>query len=299
MEGVYSKMSNCYLCPRACGADRSVENGFCGAEALPRVAKIMLHNWEEPYISGTRGSGAVFFSGCNLGCVYCQNFMIRMGGVGELYNADQLSDAYLDLQSQGAHNINLVTAAPHAPVVAESLRIAKSAGLTIPVVYNSSAYETVDTLRMFEGLVDIYLPDWKYASPELAEKFSHAADYPEVAAAAITEMQRQVGELVLDADGIAVSGLSIRHLVLPGCVYDSRKVLDEIVTRLPLSTHISLMSQYTPQAHVTEFPLTRRVSAREYDRVISYALGIGLYNILIQQRGSAHSAYTPYFTDNQ
>ena len=263
---------------------------------MPRVAKIMLHEWEEPFISGTRGSGAVFFSGCNLGCVYCQNHTIRDGGIGEVMDADALAQAYLKLQQQGAHNINLVTAAPYVPEIVESLRRAKSLGLTIPVVYNSSGYECVEAIRELSGLVDIYLPDWKYVSPLLSKKFSNAPDYCEVAAAAIEEMFCQVGELTLDQDGIASRGLVIRHLILPGCVDDSRSVLDEIVKRFPLSIHISLMSQYTPQVYTTEFPLNRRITQREYDRVISYALSLGLHNILIQERDSAQAAYTPQFT---
>lgn len=257
----------------------------------------MLHQWEEPFISGQRGSGTVFFAGCNLGCVYCQNHTIRDGGIGETYDAVALADVYLSLQDQGAHNINLVTAAPYVPEVAESLRLAKSRGLTIPIVYNSSGYELVKALCMLEGLVDVYLPDWKYVSPLLSKKFSNAEDYAAVASEAILEMHRQVGELVFDEAGVAKRGLSIRHLILPGCADDARRVLDEIVKNLPLSTHISLMSQYTPQVYTTEFPLNRRITQREYDRVISYALSLGLYNILIQKLDSAQSVYTPQFTE--
>jgi putative pyruvate formate lyase activating enzyme len=292
-------MDICSLCPRRCGIDRSVSRGLCGADKYIRVAKIMLHHWEESFLSGFRGSGAVFFSGCNLGCVYCQNHEIRGGGIGELYSAGRLADVYLALQENGAHNINLVTAAPYVPEVAESLRISKEIGLTIPVVYNSSGYECVETIRQLEGLIDVYLPDWKYDSPLLSQKFSNASDYPEVAAAAIKEMHRQVGDLVLDVDGIARRGLVIRHLVLPGCADDSRKILYRIVTSLPNSTFVSLMSQFTPQAHVTAYPLNRRITQREYDRVISYALSIGLYNILIQEMDSAQLKYTPHFTDTQ
>ena len=290
-------MSVCELCPRKCGADRAEQRGLCGADESPRVAKIMLHEWEEPFISGTRGSGAVFFSGCNLGCVYCQNHEIRDGGIGEIIDADALAQAYLKLQQDGAHNINLVTAAPYVPQIVESLRRAKSLGLTIPVVYNSSGYECVEAIQSLSGLVDIYLPDWKYVSPLLAKKFSNAPDYCEVASAAIEEMFRQVGELSLDQDGIAKRGLVIRHLILPGCADDSRSVLDEIAKRFTLSIHISLMSQYTPQVYTTAFPLNRRITQREYDRVISYALSLGLHNILIQERESAQSTYTPQFTN--
>ena len=290
-------MANCFLCPRACGVDRSISAGFCGATNVPLVATCMLHDWEEPFLSGTNGSGAVFFSGCNLGCVYCQNHEIRDGGVGEPMPAEALAQAYLKLQERGAHNINLVTAAPYVPEVAASLELAKKQGLHLPIVYNSSGYELVETLKRLDGLVDIYLPDWKYVSPILSGKFSNAPDYGTVAERAIVEMHRQVGDLSIDAQGLATRGLAIRHLVLPGCVDDSRRVLDQIVTRLPISTAVSIMSQYTPQEHVTEFPLNRRVTKREYERVISYATSIGLYNILIQQKDSAQSIYTPHFTD--
>lgn len=285
------------LCPRKCGADRSIQRGVCGANDQVRVAKIMLHQWEEPFISGTRGSGTMFFSGCNLGCVYCQNHEIRDGGIGDVYDVAALADAYLKLQQDGAHNINLVTAAPYVPEVAESLRLAKVRGLTIPVVYNSSGYECVEAICSLEGLVDIYLPDYKYITPLLAQKFSTAPDYAAIASPAISEMYRQVGDLVLDETGVAKRGLVIRHLILPGCADDSRKVLDEIVRILPLTTHISLMSQYTPQVYTTEFPLNRKITQREYDRVISYALSLGLHNILLQTRDSAKSIFTPQFTE--
>lgn len=290
-------MKACFICPRKCGADRETQRGLCGAESLPRVAKAMLHQWEEPFLSGTRGSGTVFFSGCNLGCVYCQNYKIRDGNVGNRLDATALANLYLSLQSDGAHNINLVTAAPYLQQVVESLCRARALGLTIPVVYNSSGYECVDAIRQLEGLVDVYLPDWKYFSPLLSEKFSNAPDYATIASACILEMHRQVGELVLDQDGLARRGLAIRHLILPGCADDSRKILDAIADLLPISTHVSLMSQYTPQVYTTEFPLNRKITQREYDRVISYALWRGLYNILVQQRDSAESAYTPDFTE--
>ena len=291
-------MAGCMLCPRACGADRSVSRGLCGAERLPRVAKIMLHQWEEPFVSGTRGSGAVFFSGCNLGCVYCQNHEIRDGLIGEYYDENRLAEAYLSLQQSGAHNINLVTAAHYVSQVSDSLRVAKRMGLSIPVVYNSSGYESVSAIRLLEGLVDVYLPDWKYVSPLLSARFSNAPDYSAVASEAICEMHRQVGDLELDDDGVVKRGLAIRHLVLPGCVDDSRRVLDEIANRISKETYISIMSQYTPQPSTTTFPLNRRITQREYDRVISYALSIGLHNILIQQLDSAQSVFTPQFTDS-
>ncbi len=286
----------CSICPRKCGVDRSTDHGFCGAEELPRVALSMLHQWEEPFISGTNGSGAVFFSGCNLRCVYCQNQNIsRDGTIGEPANAEKLAQIYLSLQEEGAHNINLVTAAPHVPLVADSIRTARENGLSVPIVYNTSGYESVKTLRLLEGLVDVYLPDLKYVSPILSKRFSAAEDYFDVAIAAIGEMTRQVGALSLDENNMARKGVSIRHLVLPGCVDDSRRVLDAINARFGCETYISLMSQYTPNNHVT-IPLNRRLTKREYERIISYALSIGLYNILIQEKSSANACFTPTFT---
>jgi putative pyruvate formate lyase activating enzyme len=263
------------------------------------VAKVMLHLWEEPFLSGKNGSGAVFFSGCNLGCVYCQNHAIRSGGFGETMDEAGLADVYLSLQNQGAHNINLITAAPYVPSVAESLRIARSRGLILPVVYNSGGYELTETLRLLDGLVDIYLPDFKYVSSVLSGRFSGAPDYFSVVLPAIREMYRQVGGLVFDENGMAQSGLVVRHLILPNCADDSRRVLDALVTHFPLSIQLSLMSQFTPQPHVTAFPLNRKITSREYDRVISYALSLGLHNILIQQRDSANAVFTPRFTDRQ
>ena len=287
----------CLICPRRCGADRARTRGLCGANELPRVARVMLHQWEEPCFSGTNGSGAVFFSGCNLGCVYCQNIAIRDGGIGETADASRLRDIYLSLQEQSAHNVNLVTAAPYVPTVAESLRLARENGLRIPVLYNSSGYELPETLALLNGLVDIYLPDLKYVSPALSARFSNAPDYFSVARAAIGEMYRQVGGLVCSGDGLATRGLFIRHLVLPGCVDDSRRVLDAIAALLPMDTWISLLYQYTPQPHITTAPLNRRLTPREYDRVISYALDLGFHNCLIQERDSANDQYTPTFTD--
>lgn len=286
----------CSICPRKCGVDRSTDLGFCGAGEFPRVALSMLHRWEEPFISGTNGSGTVFFSGCNLRCVYCQNQDIsRDGAIGEPANAEKLAQIYLSLQNQGAHNVNLVTAAPHVPIVAESIRVARENGLSVPIVYNTSGYESVKTLRLLDGLVDIYLPDFKYVSPILSKRFSAAEDYFEVAVGAIGEMTRQVGALLLDENNMAQRGVSIRHLILPGCVDDSRRVLDAIKTRFGCGTYISLMSQYTPNNDVT-FPLNRRLTKREYERIISYALSIGLYNILIQEKSSANACFTPTFT---
>ncbi len=287
----------CRLCPRRCGADRAVEPGFCGAGAVARVARSMLHLWEEPFISGARGSGAIFFSGCNLCCVFCQNAPLQSGALGQAYDAGTLCALLFSLQSQGAHNINLVTPTPHVPMIRSALKTAKSAGLRIPVVYNTGAYERVETLRALDGLIDVYLPDCKYVSHELSGRFSGAADYFAFAAPAIEEMFRQVGALALDEAGLALRGLVIRHMVLPGCLDDSRRVLDHIAKSYPSEVAVSLMRQYAPTPRAMRTPLNRVLTDREYDRIISYALSLGLNNILIQQKDSANLSFTPTFTD--
>lgn len=286
----------CNLCPKACRVDRTVTVGACGAGILPRVARIMTHMWEEPCISGTAGSGAVFFSGCNLRCVFCQNEALQGGKLGEPFDADRLAGAFLQLQASGVHNVNLVTPTPHIPVIRRALIIAKRSGLTLPVVYNTGAYERASALRALEGLVDIYLPDMKYVSPVLSERFSGAADYYETASAAIREMYRQTGPLVIGEDGIAKRGVLIRHLVLPGCLDDSRRVLDDLVSRYTPDVYLSLMRQYVPTARVTTPPLNRKLTNREYDRIMSYALTLGMNHIWVQEKSSASADFTPSFT---
>lgn len=289
----------CYDCPRGCGVDRINTTGLCHAGPVSRVARCMLHLWEEPCISGARGSGAIFFSGCNLSCIFCQNYVLSDGCAGKSCDADELSEQMLALEARGAHNINLVTATPHLRTLLPALKAAKGRGLSVPVVYNTSGYETMDTLRLLDGLIDIYLPDFKYVSPVLSARFSNAADYFDFAMPAILEMHRQTGGLVTDEEGIAQRGLIIRHLILPNCIDDSRAVLDAIAAYLPLDTFLSLMRQYTPTPRTTEPPLNRAITEREYDRTISYALSLGFHNILIQEKSSANPDFTPSFTDYQ
>ena len=285
----------CAACPRRCGAERTNHTGLCNAGELPRVARAALHFYEEPCISGTRGSGAVFFSGCNLSCVFCQNHVLHDGTAGRPHTQEQLAGVYLALQADGAHNINLVTPTPHLAAVRASLLLARRRGLSIPVVYNTNAYELVPSLRALEGLVDVYLPDLKYVTPALSARFSGCADYFAFAAPAIREMYRQVGTLRLDGDGMAVRGLLIRHLVLPACVDEARRVLDFIADSLPAETHLSLMRQYAPTPNVTEPPLNRRLTDREYARAVDYCCARGFTNVWIQGRESASLAYTPDF----
>ena len=269
----------CNDCPRRCGAlrDEFKAGGLCGAAALPRIARAALHFGEEPCISGERGSGAIFFSGCNLRCVFCQNQEISRGLTGKPVDAYRLRDIMLELEAQGAHNINLVTASHHSRTVVEALEGIK---LGIPVVWNSSGYESVDTLKSLEGLVQVYMPDYKYAKRELAKRCSAAEDYPQVAAAAIKEMYRQRGNFVLDDEGMLTSGLLIRHLILPGQELNSMDVIDFIAEEFPEDGVLfSLMSQYTPMPGAEKVPgLERTVSAEENELLISYMQRRGIVN---------------------
>ena len=259
----------CSLCPRNCKADRSKAVGFCGVPETALVCRAAPHYGEEPCISGTRGSGAVFFAGCNLRCVFCQNHEISRGAAGDPVTVPQLRDIFLRLRDEKVHNINLVTPTHDAMVIAEAL---SGLDLGIPVVWNSSGYESVDTLRNLEGLVQVYMPDFKYAFSDLAAKYSAAPDYPVVALAAIREMYRQVGPFQMDDDGILQRGVLIRHLILPGMPENTLRVIDAVEDHLPAKRILfSLMSQYTPMPGLEHYPeLQRRVSKEEYDRCASY-----------------------------
>ena len=283
----------CTLCPRQCGVERTEHEGrgVCGVGALPKVARAALHMWEEPCISGTRGSGAVFFSGCGLKCIFCQNEAISHGGEGEIVSVERLAEIFRELEAQGAHNINLVTAAQFVPAVIAALEIYRP---NIPIVYNSSGYERVETLRMLEGYVDIYLPDFKYIDPAMAKLLSGAEDYPEVAMRAIREMLRQTGAAVYDEDGMMLRGTQIRHLVLPGLTGDSMKILSTIADEFPEAA-VSLMGQYTPFGKALEMPgMNRRLKKKEYARVLAHMEMIGLPGYR-QELESASEAFVPAF----
>lgn len=282
----------CTLCPRRCGAERTAEagGGFCRMLGGLRVARAMLHHWEEPPISGQNGAGTVFFSGCTLGCVYCQNGDISAGGFGKDISTARLREIFEELIAQGAHNIELVTPTHFLPWILPAL----TPRLPVPVVYNCGGYERVETLRALEGLVDVYLPDLKYADGTLAAELSGAADYFPVACKAIREMFRQVGPYVLE-DGLLTRGVVIRHLVLPGYLDNTRRVLDWIAeTFAPGDVLVSLMSQYTPTANMTG-RLARRVTAAEYRAAVDYMRNCGITDGFVQERTSAEEAYTPAF----
>ena len=339
----YTYLRECRLCPRSCGVNRlDGETGYCGQGRIIRAARAALHFWEEPVLSGSSGSGAVFFSGCNLRCVFCQNHEIAIGDCGKEISIDRLSDIFLDLQSKGAHNINLVTGAPYIPHIREALNLAKSNGLTLPIIYNSGGYESVDALKILDGLIDIYLPDMKYYSSELSTRFSNAPDYFDRAKKAIAEMVRQVGEPVIDsaakpliasaeesvisslaapAEESAMSpentslsdasspvdyngeplslmkrGVIVRHLLLPGQTADSKKILRYLHETYGDKIYISIMNQYTPLTHVSDIPeLNRRVSAEEYDRVVNFAIRLGIENAFIQEGDTAEESFIPAF----
>ena len=283
----------CSLCPRRCGALRTGTEGggFCGMPALPVVAPAALHFWEEPCISGTRGSGTVFFSGCNLGCVFCQNGSISHGRFGRPVTIPRLREIFQELIAQGAHNINLVTPTHFAPAIREALE----APLAVPVVWNSGGYELPEALRILEGKVQIYLPDLKYADGALAARYSGAADYFETATAAIREMFRQVGRCVWDADGVLQRGVIIRHLLLPGALENTKAVLDWIANTFPAgSVLVSLMSQYTPQPGA-EGLLRRKVTGAESRAARAYMENLGLTAGYYQDSSSAREEYTPPF----
>lgn len=282
---------SCTLCPRRCGADRAAgQTGFCGAGGTLKAARAALHFWEEPCISGTRGSGTVFFSGCTLGCVFCQNHEISAQGVGKPVSVDRLREIFRELIRQGAHNINLVTPGHFAPWVAQALE----PSLPVPVVCNTGGYERVETLRLLEGKVQVYLPDMKYALEEPARRLSGAGDYPAAARSAICEMFRQTGPYQM-RDGLLVRGVLIRHLVLPGQLDNTRRVIDWVAeTFRPGEVLFSLMSQYTPQPGAVG-PLARHVTRAEYRAAAAYMENCGIRDGFTQERTSAREEYTPAF----
>ena len=285
-------MDGCILCPRLCGVDRTERVGYCGSGSLPKVARAAKHHWEEPCISGTEGSGTVFFSGCTLGCVFCQNREISRGGTGREVTVEHLADIFKRLEGQGVHNLNLVTPTHFTPHILQALELSKP---TVPVVMNCGGYERVETLRQWEGKVQVYLPDLKYFSTELSAKYSAAPDYFAVASKAIMEMHRQQPQLVWEGD-LLKSGLIIRHLVLPGCMKDSLQILDFLDKHLPKDSFLlSLMSQYTPTENCKQFPeINRRVTTYEYRKVADRAAELG-FSGFAQDRRSAKEEYTPPF----
>lgn len=292
----------CELCPRRCKVNREEgQIGVCGVSAQLKVARAALHFWEETCISGAKGSGAVFFSGCAMHCVFCQNREIAKGASGKEISRERLAEIFLELQAQGANNINLVTPGQYVPSIIWAVEHARNQGLHLPIVYNTSSYENVDTLKQLEGIVDVYLPDFKYWSPELAKKYSNAPDYPEVARNAIAEMVRQQPKLefVYDSEqdlDLVKKGVIVRQLLLPGQLKDAKQIVKYLHETYGDQIYLSLMSQYTPLAHVEQYPeLNRKVERRTYDKYVDYAIEIGVENGYIQEEDVAEESFIPAF----
>lgn len=311
-------MRECKLCPRKCSVDRSSgQRGICGETEEIRAARASLHMWEEPCISGENGSGTVFFSGCSLHCIFCQNYQIANGGKGEKLTIEQLAEVFLRLQDKGANNINLVTATHYVPQVVQALEKAQRDGLHLPVVYNSSGYEEVDTVKRLEGYVDIYLPDFKYVDNQLSRQYSNAPDYFHKAKDAVKEMVRQTGEMQFTDEAtkresldiaeyqrrseagerlIMTRGVIVRHLLLPGCLEDSKRVIKYLLQEYGDKIFISIMNQYTPLPHMKKHPtLNRKVTEEEYEELLEYAIASGIENGFLQEGDVAMESFIPEF----
>lgn len=292
-----NKYENCLLCPRKCGINRSTgQTGVCGVSSEIKVARAALHYWEEPCISGKRGSGAVFFSGCSLHCVFCQNREISDGKEGKVISKERLSDIFIELAGKGANNINLVTPGQYIPDIVWAVNDARSRGMKLPIVYNTSGYENVTELKLLDGIVDVYLPDFKYMDSALSAKYSRAKDYPSVAKQAISEMVRQQpGVVIDDATGLIQKGVIVRQLLLPGHVNDAKAILKYLHDTYQDSIYISMMSQFTP-IELKDYPeINRTVTRREYERLIDYAIKIGITNAFIQEGNVAKDSFIPAF----
>ena len=290
------ELKKCTLCPRNCGVDRTRSVGFCGANEHIKTARAALHFWEEPCISGTKGSGTVFFSGCNLACRYCQNYEISIGGFGEEITVEQLGNIFLKLQNEGAHNINLVTPTPYFPLIMSAIDLVRDK-MHIPFIANVGGYEKPETIRMLEGYIDIFLTDIKYQLSEISKKYSSAPDYFEFAMNSLAEMITLCGAPIFDEEGIMQSGVIVRHLVLPGFRKDSIGIIKSLADRFGVENFIlSLMSQYTPNEHLDDYPeINRRITSFEYNSVVDMAVELGFKNAYMQEKTSAKAEYTPQF----
>ena len=292
-----NKYDNCLLCPRKCGINRRTgQTGVCGVSSEIKVARAALHYWEEPCISGKGGSGAVFFSGCSLHCVFCQNREISDGKEGKVISKERLSDIFMELADKGANNINLVTPGQYIPDIVWAVNDAKSRGMKLPIIYNTSGYENVTELKLLEGIVDVYLPDFKYMDSTLSARYSRAKDYPSVAKQALSEMVRLQPDVVIDdATGLIQKGVIVRQLLLPGHVNDAKAVLKYLYDTYHDHVYISMMSQFTPIA-LKDYPeINRTVTRREYERLVDYALEIGITNAFIQEGDVAKDSFIPAF----
>ena len=287
----------CGLCPRECGVNRlEGQRGFCRQTAELKVARAALHMWEEPCISGTKGSGTVFFAGCHLGCVFCQNGQISREGRGKVIAVIRLAEIFMELQAKGAHNINLVTPTHYVPQIIEALRISRKKGLHLPIVYNTGGFEKIDTLELLDGWIDVYLTDFKFMDVEISRRYAREEGYPFYAAKALEEMYRQTGEPEFDENGMMVRGIIARHMVLPGQAMDSRQIIDYLHETYGNRIYLSLMNQYTPFGNLEDFPeLQSKVKKKVYNRLIQYALDKGVENAFIQEGATAEESFIPDF----
>lgn len=290
-------LENCNLCPRNCGVNRlNGEIGYCGAGSLVKVARAALHHWEEPCISGEAGSGTVFFSNCSLRCVFCQNDDISQCSVGKEVSNERLAEIFLELQDKGALNINLVTPTHYVPQIIEAIIIARDNGLKLPVLYNCSGYENIETIRLLKDYIDVYLPDIKYYNSKYSTKYSNAGEYFKYASESVKEMLAQVGTASFDANGIIKRGVIVRHMMLPGLLFDSKKIIDFLYKNFGDSVYISIMNQYTPNYKSELYPeINRPIRADHYDALIDYALDLGVKNGFIQEEGTASKVFIPPF----
>ena len=291
------RLISCTICPRNCKVNRlEGQKGYCKVTNELVIARAALHYWEEPCISGEEGSGAIFFSGCNMGCVFCQNKNIANGSVGKTITIDRLVEIFFELKEKGANNINLVTASHYVIQVIEAIKIAKSKGFDLPFVYNCSGYEKVSTLKLLEGYIDIYLPDFKYYSDDIAMRYSKAKNYFEYASKAIDEMVRQVKDAKFDCDGMMKRGIIVRHLQLPTHIEDSKQIIKYLYERYGDQIYISIMNQFTPLNHLEKYPeLNRVLMQAEYDELVDYAIDIGVENGFIQEGETTSESFIPEF----
>ena len=293
-------LEKCVLCPRACNVNRiKGEKGFCGVAGIGiKGARAALHMWEEPCISGENGSGTVFFSGCPLRCVYCQNYQIANGSIGSTISKERLAEIFLELQQKNAENINLVTPTHYTPEIIWAVKEARKNGLVLPIVYNCSGYEKVETLKMLDGIVDIYLTDFKYMDKSAAKRYSRAEDYPDIAKAALEEMVRQCGEAIFDERDMMKRGVIVRHLLLPEQVQNAKDVVQYVYETYGDRVFLSLMNQYTPLPQVEAFPeINRCVTEEEYDELVDFAIEIGVENGFIQEGETAKESFIPAFDE--
>lgn len=294
---MFDTLKSCCLCPRNCKINRlNGQTGYCKSGKKVKVARVSLHEWEEPCISGTKGSGTVFFSSCNLRCIFCQNHQISQEGFGKEISIERLAEIFIEQQERGAHNINLVTPTHFVPQIIEALDIAKKNRLNIPILYNSNGYENLDTIKSLEGYIDVYLPDLKYYDDKFAIKYSNAPEYFQTATKVIDEMTKQVGQIKFNAQGIIEKGVIIRHLMLPGLLFDTKKIIDYINTHYKNTVYISIMNQYTPMWKACNYPeINKTLNPKHYDSIINYCLSLGLENGFIQESGTSSEVYVPEF----